>query len=117
MENCKLVMPEHLNHYGDLFGGNLLKWVDEYAWIAAALDFPRCRFVTLAMDAVEFRQPVRNGTILRFAVELSRKGRTSVQYTVRVRAGNVQPGDEQLVFSTRVTLVHVDEAGRKAELA
>jgi hypothetical protein len=30
MENHKLVLPEHLNQYGFLFGGNLLKWVDEY---------------------------------------------------------------------------------------
>ena len=29
----KLVLPEHLNHYGYLFGGNMLKWADEYSWI------------------------------------------------------------------------------------
>lgn len=28
METYKLVLPEHLNPYGYLFGGNLLKWVD-----------------------------------------------------------------------------------------
>jgi acyl-CoA hydrolase len=27
------VLPEHLNHYGYLFGGHLLKWVDASAWI------------------------------------------------------------------------------------
>jgi len=31
MNQYKLALPEHLNHYGYLFGGNMLKWVDEYA--------------------------------------------------------------------------------------
>ena len=53
MENYKLVLPEHLNHFGDLFGGNLLKWVDESAWIAATREHPGCRFVTIAMDEVD----------------------------------------------------------------
>ncbi|HSO80381.1 MAG TPA: hotdog domain-containing protein, partial [Chromatiaceae bacterium] len=35
MESYKVVRPEHLNHFGHLFGGCLLKWVDEIAWIAA----------------------------------------------------------------------------------
>jgi acyl-CoA hydrolase len=66
MESYKLVLPEHLNHYGYLYGGNLLKWVDEIGWIAASRDYPGYNFVTVAMDRVEFRKSVREGTILRF---------------------------------------------------
>ena len=40
MEHRKLVLPEFLNNQGYLFGGNLLKWVDESAYITASLDFP-----------------------------------------------------------------------------
>ena len=40
MENRRLVLPEHLNHFGFLFGGQLLRWVDGTAWIAASLDYP-----------------------------------------------------------------------------
>ena len=35
VQHFRLVMPEHMNHFGDLYGGNMLKWVDEIAWIAA----------------------------------------------------------------------------------
>jgi acyl-CoA hydrolase len=84
MENHKLVLPEHLNHFGYLFGGNLLKWVDEYAWIAASLDHPGCHFVTIAMDKVEFRKSVKEGTILKFTAEKIKQGNTSVQYSVNV---------------------------------
>ena len=56
MRNHKLVLPEHLNHYGYLFGGYLLHWVDEYGYIAANLDFPGHRFVTIALDNVAFKK-------------------------------------------------------------
>lgn len=116
MESYKLVLPEHLNHYGYLFGGNLLKWIDEYAWIAASREYPGCRFVTIGMDGVEFRKSVRNGAILRFDVERTRVGNTSVQYTATVYADDIETGREEVVFTTRVTFVNVDAEGRKTPL-
>lgn len=113
MENYKLVLPEHLNQAGYLFGGNLLKWVDEISWIAATLDHPGQRFVTIAMDKVEFRKSVRGGAILRFDVQKGRVGHTSVQYSVRVFSEDIETGREALVFSNHVTFVCVDEQGRK----
>ena len=116
MENHKLVLPEHLNQYGYLFGGYLLQWVDEYAWIAASLDHPECNFVTIGMDKVEFRQSVRGGSILKFAVTKVRTGTTSVQYEVNVFRGGRGEAEEDCVFATRVTLVRVDEDGKKTAL-
>jgi len=112
----KLVLPEHLNHYGYLFGGNMLKWADEYSWIAASLDYPGCKFVTIGMDKVEFRKSVHKGAILRFELEKSREGNTSVCYAVRVFAENIESGEEEMVFSTHVTFVSVDGAGKKRPL-
>ncbi len=116
MENHKLVLPEHLNHYGFLFGGNLLKWVDEYAWIGASLDYPGAKFVTIGMDRVEFRKNIRNGTILKFVIERGRVGNTSVQYGVLVFRGNGDECDNELLFSTNVTFVNVDGQGHKLPL-
>lgn len=113
MENYKLVLPEHLNHYGYLFGGHLLKWVDEFAWIAASLDFPGAKFVTIAMDKVEFRKSVKLGAVMRFEVQQTRVGKTSVQYEARVYSDVIDTGEEELVFTTHVTFVRVDEKGEK----
>ena len=115
MENYKLVLPANLNHYGYLFGGDLLKWVDEYAWIAASLDYPGCRLVTVGMDKVEFKRSVRKGTILRFEVDRTRQGRTSVQYRVTVYDNGAPVGSE-FFFSNQVTFVNVDARGRKKAL-
>ncbi len=110
MENHRLVLPEHLNQFGFLFGGYLLKWVDEMAWLAASLEYSECRFVTVAMNQVEFKKSVREGSILCFYAEKIKKGRTSVTYVVRV----VRKEDE--IFSTNVTLVNVDKDGEKQTL-
>lgn len=115
MENHKLVLPTHLNQYGYLFGGNLLKWVDEYAWITATLEYPGCNFVTLAMDKVEFKKSVRKGTILKFIVEKTKEGNTSVQYLVHVYQGNNMARND-LIFSTGVTFVRIGEDGKKTSL-
>ena len=116
MENYKLVLPEHLNQFGYLFGGNLLKWVDEIAWIAASLDFPGCKFVTIGMDRVEFRRSVRGGSILKFLVERIKIGTTSVQYVVNVFHEDVRIGGERMVFSTHVTFVCIDNEGKKTPI-
>jgi len=114
MENYKLVLPEHLNHYGYLFGGYLLQWVDEAAWICASLEYPACRFVTVAMDKVEFRKSVRQGAILRFEARNTKIGNTSIQYTVEVFSDQLRTGDREAIFSTTITFVCLDEQGRKA---
>ena len=116
MESHKLVLPEHLNHYGYLFGGHLLKWVDEMGWIAASMDHPGCNFVTRAMDTVEFKSSVREGATLRLDVERKSIGTTSVTYTVEVSAGNIETGGRESVFSTNITYVCVDAEGNKRPL-
>ena len=116
MENYKLVLPGHLNHYGYLFGGNLLQWVDEVGWIAASLDYPGCNFVTIGMDRVEFKKSVRQGALLRFETKRSREGKTSVQYEVTVYRHDIKNGDEEPIFSTNTTFVCLDNQGKKCGL-
>lgn len=116
MINHKLVLPEHLNQYGYLFGGNLLKWVDEYAWIAATLDYPGANFVTIALDRVEFKKSIQEGAVLRFEIDRSHEGTTSVQYAVTVFANDLHTGAEEVVFSTTVTFVRIDQTGQKLRL-
>lgn len=116
METYKLVMPEHLNHFGFLFGGNLLMWTDEIAYIAVTLDYPGCNFVTVGMDKIEFRKSIRQGTILCFETTQGKLGRTSVEYVVNVTREEISNGQKELVFTTRITFVSVDGEGRKREI-
>ena len=116
METYALVRPEHLNHHGNLFGGCMLKWVDEFAWLTASREYAGARLVTVAMDEVVFKESVRCGAILRFTIDRLHEGRTSVTYEVTVYADEPAARAERPVFATRVTFVNVDAKGRKRAL-
>lgn len=92
----------------------MLAWVDEAAWIAASTEFPHCQFVTIAMDKVEFRQGVSDGTILKIDCSMAKKGNTSVTYQVQVT--DVKNAPESPVFQTHVTLVSVNDLGEKRKI-
>lgn len=116
MDTFVLVRPEHLNHHGYLFGGQLLKWVDEAAWLAASRDFAGCTLVTRAMDEVDFSAQVANGSILRIHSLPHRQGRTSVTYVVHVFADPLDAAPERPVFATKVTFVRLGDDGGKLPL-
>lgn len=116
METFTLVRTGHLNHQGNLFGGQLLKWVDEFAWLAAARDYCKSVLVTRAMDNSEFTSAVSNGSILRFHVERIHEGNTSVRYSVTVFADMPGHEVEKLIFKNTVTFVSVDSMGKKSPL-
>lgn len=117
MQFHTLVRSEHLNHNGNLFGGYMLLWVDEYAYIAAITEYPGARFVTRAMDVVSFTQGVGLGAVLTFDVNSTKVGCTSVTYSVEVTATELPSGKQHKVFSTNVTMCNTDENGNKKELA
>lgn len=107
----RLVLPADLNQFGALFGGRLLAWVDEACWIAASIDFPKARFVTVSMKEATFRHSIREGSILTIESTLQSQGRTSATYRVTV----VDARNElfEPLFATEITFVNVDELGQK----
>ena len=113
MISHKLVLPEHLNHYGYLFGGWLLHWVDEHSYIAVNLDMPGNRFVTIGLDQVVFKKSITMGSVLSFDINRIKLGNSSASYSVKVLCDSIETGDEELVFETNITFVNVDEKGLK----
>jgi acyl-CoA thioesterase YciA len=92
----------------------ILSHVDLAATVEARKAAP-LRFVTRAMNAVEFRQPVYVGDIVSFLTETVHVGRSSITVRVVVEADRFCEGCEQHVRVTEaeVTLVAVDEQGVK----
>ena len=116
-DTTRLVMTTDLNHHGFLFGGTLLSWVDEASFIAASLDFPTGKFVTIGMDEVTFKHGVSNGAILIIRSKQQRLGRTSVTYLVEVFCGRKDNcAEQETIFSTHVTFVNVGDNGEKKNL-
>jgi|TARA_B110000240_G_scaffold168398_1_gene190765 acyl-CoA hydrolase len=116
MDHFKFVISEHLNHYGTLYGGNLLKWIDEVDYIAAAVEFPNNQFVTVALDNVEFKHRIEVGAVLKFSVERLRKGDSSLTYDVKVYSAVEEVQSNTMLFETKITFVNVDAQGNKASI-
>lgn len=113
MKHYKLVLPEFMNEQGVLFGGYLLQWIDEFAYISASMDLPGNRFVTVSLDNVVFRKPIKLGYILCFDVVRTRLGTTSATYDIKVfNAKDLSP-ESELLFETNIVFVNVNSDGRK----
>ncbi len=116
MDLFTMVRPEHLNHYGHLFGGQMLKWIDEYAYLVAVREFPGARLLTRGMEGVSFTRGVQVGSTLRFSICRSKIGTTSVSYAVDVFAQECEKLEEYHVFRTLVTFVCVGATDEKQPL-
>ena len=116
MDHYKFVISEHLNHYGTLYGGNLLKWIDEVGYITAAIDYPGNRFVTVALDNVEFKHRIELGAVLKFSVEQSRLGHSSLTYEVKVYSATEGAQSNTILFETNITFVNIDEYGNNIKI-
>lgn len=79
----QVMMPRDTNANGTIFGGVILAQID----LAAAIEAHRWhggRLVTVAMDSIEFKEPVHVGDLVSFYTSTVRKGRTSVRVRVDV---------------------------------
>jgi len=116
MINYVNVRPEHLNFHGYLFGGEMLRWLDEFAWMAASRDYPGATFVTVAIDNIVFKNRVVNGSILRFVIEIDKTGEKSITYNVNVFCDEPGASDEKEVFSSKITFVNIGKDGKSVPL-
>ncbi len=110
------MLPRDTNAYGTIFGGHILSLIDQAGAVGAHRHGAR-RVVTVAMDKVEFKQPVQVGDIVSCYTELLRLGRTSVSVRVRVVAHRPEDLERSVeVTQADVTYVNIDETGRPIAL-
>lgn len=103
-----VMMPRDTNPHGTIFGGVLLSHIDQAGAIGAVHEVVKAggrppAVVTVAINKVEFKQPVLVGDVVRFLTSMVRMGRTSITMQVRVEA---ERGD-QLLHVTQAELVYV----------
>lgn len=94
-----------------LFGGNMLSFLDE---AAAAYCCQVCRttkMVTKKLEEVVFESPVKVGNILKIYGEVDRIGNTSITLKLEARKHNVYTGKQDIVCSTKMVFVKIDEEG------
>jgi len=104
----KLVKPTDLNARGTLFGGQLLKWIDEEAAIFAFCQADTPHLVTKAMTKIEFVSPVMVGDIIEFGCEKLELGTSSISVRLGVRNKQTK---KMIITVDKITFVNVDRWG------
>lgn len=104
-------MPADTNAYGDIFGGWLLSMMDSAAGLTAARR-SRGRAVTVAMDGMQFHQPVKVGDEVSVYTQIERVGRTSMTIAVEAWRRPRHELDAVKVTEAKFTFVAVDDSGK-----
>jgi acyl-CoA thioesterase YciA len=106
-----VAMPADANAYGDIFGGWLLSLMDNGAGLTAARR-SHGRAVTVAMDAMQFHEPVKVGDEVSVYTEIEQVGRTSMSIAVEAwrRARHQEKAIK--VTEAKFTFVAIDDDGR-----
>ncbi|ACS31525.1 MULTISPECIES: acyl-CoA thioesterase [Actinomycetes] len=105
----KWVKPEDLNANNTLFGGSLLRWVDEEAAIYATLQLGNPRCVTKLISEINFLASAKQGDMIEMGLRATEFGRTSL--TMRAKVRNIVTG-EMILTIDKIVFVSLGEDGK-----
>lgn len=108
---AQLMQPEHANNHGNVHGGWIMKMVDE-AGALACMRHAQHRVVTVAVDQMMFRQPIRLGDLVTLTAEISYTGRSSMEARVEVVAENPVTGECVHTNTAYCVYVALDDDGK-----
>ena len=95
----------------NIFGGTILGLIDQSAGAYAAQICDTPRMVTIKIDELLFKNPVKVGNIIKIYANVKEFGNSSVTLYMEVRKHNVYTGKQDVVVSTNIKFVRIDEEG------
>lgn len=113
----KVCMTKDIGVHGNLFGGIMLSWIDE---AAVAMSNRICKtpnMVTRKMTEILFERPVKVGYSINIYGRAVSMGNTSLALDIEARRYNVYTEQEDIVCSTTIVFVRIDEDGNKIPIA
>ncbi len=107
-----VMMPRDTNAVGTIFGGVLLSHIDQAGAVGAIHEirsqgWPTPALVTVAMNGVEFHEPVAVGEVVSFWTQVTRIGRTSI--TTHVSVESEREDGPKRVTEAEVVYVAIDK--------
>lgn len=108
--------PSDTNHYGTVFGGVILSYIDQAGYVEARRH-GAFTWVTASIQRVDFAAPVGVGDVVSFYTRTCAVGRTSLTVGIEVESERVESGRTVHVTSATMTLVALDEHNRPTPIA
>ena len=113
-EQQYLICPAHINHYGRLFGGQLLKWIDELAGIVA-IRHSGSTVTTAAIDNLQFQAPAYTGDMIVLRGMVTSVGRSSMEVRVDTYREALD-GKREVINRAYIDMVAINCKGQPVEV-
>jgi acyl-CoA hydrolase len=110
-----IVLPGDTNMHNTMFGGLLMKHIDETAAISARRHC-RCPVVTASNDGVHFHRPIQNDDIVRLESFVCSAGRTSMEVFIKISTEHSNTGAIELAAISYLTFVALGSNGKPTEV-
>lgn len=114
--STKICKTSDIGINDNLFGGMMLQWIDEAAGALAASTCCSPNMITLKMDEVVFKKPVKVNQHIRIYGKVNEIGRTSISLTIEARRFDFEEQDESVVCSTKMLFVKIDKEGNASPI-
>ena len=113
-EQQYLICPAHINHYGRLFGGQLLKWIDELAGIVA-IRHCGTTVTTAAIDNLQFQAPAYTGDMIVLQGVVTYVGNTSMEVRVDTYREALD-GTREMINRAYIDMVAINCKGQPTQV-
>ncbi|MBE2246822.1 MAG: acyl-CoA thioesterase [Candidatus Competibacteraceae bacterium] len=111
----KVVLPNDTNTLGNLFGGQLLAWMDEIASVSAHRHSQRI-CVTASINHVAFKNPIRMAEIVTLEAKVTRSFSSSMEVYIDVFVEDYHAGTRTKCNEAIFTFVAVDQRGNPIQV-
>lgn len=111
----KIVLPNDTNTLGNLFGGQLLAWMDVIASVSAHRHSKRV-VVTASVNNVSFQKPINHASIVTLEAKVSRAFNSSMEVFVDVFVEDAVTGQREKCNEAIYTFVAVDQNGNPIQV-
>lgn len=105
------VLPQHANALGNVFGGQIMAWLDLCGAITAQRHTGEM-CVTAFVDDLKFHNPVKIGEVVRLSARVSAAFRTSIEIEIDVEGEDSRSGRTWPCVQARLTFVAIDAHGK-----
>lgn len=111
-----MVMTDDIGVRGNLFGGRFLSWVDIAAGIFAAQKIKCPNIVTLKIEEFLFHRPSKLNDLIKIYGSVVKIGGSSITVHIEAKRHEVTTGLEELIGSTNIVMVRIDEDGNPVKI-
>ena len=102
--------------HDNMFGGTMMSLIDDAGASYAAQICDTPRIVTIKIDELIFKRPVKVGNLIKIYGKVVEFGRTSVSLYIEVRKHNVYTGEQDVVTHTNIKFVKIDDDGNSVPI-